>query len=134
MASGIWNREQRTREQGWSFNRILLAADNPAAETQLAARTGYTAYLTKLVISVTTSAAQSIDIQDSAGTPVELIGLPTSAPEGCYTWDFREEGIPATESKGITLTTSAAGVAAYIHGEGYWKQTLPLSEADFKAN
>lgn len=139
MASGVYNREQRTRYQGWSANRPLLVADAPAAEVLLVARTGYTAYVTKIQISVTTlGTTDAISLQDSAGTPVviaALTPLPAAADGlsdlGPHFWDFGEEGAPLTVSTGLTLTASAGNVA-YIHVEGYWKQTLPLGEATFK--
>lgn len=129
MAQGIVNAEHHTVYRKAVANRVLLATDNPAAEVLLAARTGHTIYVNLIVVSVTTTAAQSLDFQDSAGTPVEVAGLPASAAEAAYRYDFGDEGIPLTEATALTLTTSAAGVAAYIHVEGYYKQTAVMTQA-----
>jgi hypothetical protein len=110
-------------------NLVILAADNPAAAVLITGKTNYTIHVTHISISVTTTAAQSIDIQDGAGTPIEVLGLPASAVEGCYVWTFGEEGIPLTEGKDLTITTSAAGVACYVHVEGYFRQTSTQTAA-----
>lgn len=134
MSNAVGNREQRTQYRSARANLVLLAADNPAAVVLITGKTKYTLHVTLIVISVTTTAAQSIDIQDSAGTPIEVAGLPASAAEGCYRWDFGEEGVPITEAANLTITTSAAGVAAYIHVEGYFLQTGVMTPAELAAS
>jgi hypothetical protein len=129
MAQGISNREHHTVYRKAVANRVLLAGDSVSAEELLPLRTGHTLYINLIVISVTTTAAQSLDFQDSAGTPIEVAGLPASAAEACYRYDFGDEGVPLTAEKALTFTASAAGVAAYIHVEGYYKQTAVMSQA-----
>lgn len=110
-------------------NLVILAGDNLSATTLITGKANYAIHVTHISISVTTSAAQSIDIQDSANTPIEVLGLPASAAEGFYGWNFGEEGIPITEGKDLTITTSAAGVACYVHVEGYFRQTSTQTTA-----
>jgi hypothetical protein len=129
MAQGIFNAEHHTTYRKAVANRVLLAGDTASAEVLLAARTGHTIYVNLIVCSVTTTAAQSLDFQDSAGTPLEVGALIISATEGAHRIDFGDEGVPLTEGTALTFTTSAAGIAAYIHVEGYYKQTAVMSQA-----
>lgn len=131
-APNVINREQGNYYRAAIADRVLLATDNVAAEVLLAARVGWTIFVELIVVSVTTTAAQSIDFQDSAGTPVEVAGLPASAAEACYRYDFGR-GVPLTASTALTFTTSAAGVAAYIHVEGYYVQTSALTIAQHQS-
>lgn len=132
-ATSVLGGNVRSAFQPCHANLVILAADNPAASELIAAKTNYTIHVTHISISVTTTAAQSIDIQDGASTPIEVLGLPASVAEGCYVWSFGEEGIPLTEGKNLTITTSAAGVACYVHVEGYYRQTSTQTVAQAAA-
>lgn len=125
----VYNNEHRTVYRSATKDRVLLATDNVAAEVLIAGKASHTLYITLIVVSITTVAAQSIDFQDDAGTPVEIAGVPASAVEAAHRYDFGE-GVALTEGKGLTFSTSAAGVAAYIHVEGYFVQTSAMSLAD----
>lgn len=122
----------RSAFQPCHANRVLLAADAPAAEVLIAAKTGYTIHITHISASVTTVAAQAVVFADDASTPIKVATLPASAVLGPNVWSFGEEGVPLTESKNFTLTATA-GVAAYIHVEGYYRQTSTLTPAQVAA-
>lgn len=129
MAQGIHNLEHSTNYPKAVGNIAVLAAGTAAAVSVIAAKTSYTLYILKIVISVTTTAAQTVTLQDSAGTPVVVAGLAASPALNCFTWDFGPEGLPLTADTGLTYSLSAAGLALRIHVEGYYKQTAAISAA-----
>ena len=124
---GFANQEQDTVNRKVVVNLAVLAATTATATSLITARTGFTVYIQKIVISVTTTAAQTTILADSAGTPVVIAGLAASPALGPYTWDFGPEGTPLTESTGLTYTLSAAGLAYRLHIQAYYRQTSPLT-------
>jgi ABC-type phosphate/phosphonate transport system substrate-binding protein len=135
MPLGLNNREERNTYRPWSYTRVLLAADAPSAEAAVAAKVGFTIYVTKIAYSITTASGKTTSLQDTAGTPVVFAAhLSTATATGPTVWDFGEEGIPLTADKGFTLTVSAAGDAGIIYAEGYYKQTSALTLAQLASS
>ena len=118
--------------QPFSATGFILAAVAGAASV-VPARTGHKPVITRIVISITTVAAQIIAVKDTASTPLEVAALPASAAIGVYTWDFGVEGLPCTEAKGISIVGTAGPAYAYVI-EGYYKQTAVMTMAAHAAS
>lgn len=69
--------------------------------------TKYQIYVQKIVITITTAAAQAITFQDSADTPVVVAVLTATPAVGEHTFEFGDEGLPLTVGKDLDVTCSA---------------------------
>ncbi len=115
-------RTLRAIHQPFASDTTILAASDGTPVVALA-KTGYTIYVIRIAIAITTDAAQTLIFKDSAGTPVVIAALKASPGIGPYLFDFGEMGTPLTESTRLDLAISAAGLAARVHVEGYYKRT-----------
>ena len=72
----------------------------------------HTLYIQRIVVYVTTDAAQSASFVDSNGTPKKIFEVTTS-PGDETRWEFfaGEQGVPLTEGKNFVLDVSTAGLA-----------------------
>lgn len=118
----------RSAFQPCHANRVLLTSDNVSAEVLITGKANYAIFVTHISVSITTAAAHNITLADSASSAIKIFFVPNSAT-GVQVGNFGEEGIPLTEGKDLTLTTDAAGVGAYIHVEGYFRQTSTQTTA-----
>lgn len=85
-------------------------------------------YVQKIVVNVSTVAAQTITFKDDAGTPVVIAELPASAAKGAQVLlDAPGEGVPLTLGKNLDVTASAAGVAGSLYVEAYQKLDATIS-------
>ncbi len=89
--------------------------------------TAYTIYIQRVIMYVTTDAAQNISFEDSTGAR-KLFEVTTS-PGDETRWDgyFGEQGIPLTAGANFVANLSAAGLAGQITWEGYDRQTGVIS-------
>lgn len=116
-------RSARTQHKPFAVTVQMIATDSGAL-TLVTALTKHTIFVTRLVITTTTDAAQTLAFADSAGSPVPIVTQKSSPGLGVNQWEFGEDGIPLTEEKNLTVTPSAAGLAGIIHVEGYQKLTV----------
>lgn len=117
----------RTQFQGWATDTTVLAGADPSA-TLVAAKTGYTHYVTLISIAVTTDNAATLTFQDSTpSTPIVFAKTKASPGIGPILFDFGEDGTPMAVSLAVVLLASGAGLAARIHVEGYTKQGAVLN-------
>jgi hypothetical protein len=79
----------------------------------------YTIFIQKIILLVTTDAAQSLTFRDTATTPVVIAVVPASPGVGVITFDFGDDGIPLTEGKNFDIVPSAAGLAGWVNVEAY---------------
>jgi hypothetical protein len=109
-----------------SIDRTIVAADTSAAHADVISPRNslHTIYIQKIILSITTHAAQTITFRDGAGTPV-VIAAHTDAATGLSVveWDFGPEGTPLTQGEELDIILSAAGIAARVHIEAYEKLT-----------
>lgn len=101
----------------------VVAASDGTANVLIPAKTGHTLFITKIAVAVTTDAAQTFTFQDSASTPIVIAKTKASPGIGPINFDFGEDGTPLTEAKSLNLNISAAGLAARVHAEGYYRRT-----------
>jgi hypothetical protein len=121
--------QRQSRYQRVSGSTTLLAADDLSVTPRslVAAKTGYTIFIQKIAVAVTTDNAATQVFQDSSGTPVKIAGTKASPGIGPILFDFGPDGTPLTEGKAFQLSNSGAGMAAQIHWEGYRKPTATLT-------
>jgi len=104
------------RNQPWCVGVPFLAADATKA-IRVSPGAGKALVITSIVISITTSAAQAIDLEGVGGA-VEVIKLPASLPVGIYSFNL-EVGIQLTANVGFSYIPAGAGPAGFIIAEGY---------------
>lgn len=104
---------------------VLAAAAGLSAAVALA--TGFTIYVQKITVNISTSAAQAITFQDSAGTPIVVAFIEASTAAGVIrTFDFGSKGIALTEAKQLNIV-NVAGPAYSWTVEGYSRQTAAIA-------
>lgn len=83
-----------------------------------------TIFVQAIHVYILTDAAQTMTFQDDNGTPKVIARLPSSpGVDTPWTFDFGPRGVPLTQGQSLTLTLSAAGLAAHIEVEAYRKRT-----------
>ncbi len=88
----------------------------------------HTIFIQRIIVYVTTDAAQSASFVDSNGTPKKIAEVTTSpGDETRWDFDFGDAGVPLTEGKNFVLDVSAAGLAGIVTWEGYSKLTAVTS-------
>lgn len=91
----------------------------------------YRIYIQKIIVNVTTVAAQTLTFRDDAGTPVVIGLLASSAGIGAQTVvDGGDLGIPLTLGKNLDIVASAAGVAGTIEVQCYQKLDTVINALD----
>lgn len=79
----------------------------------------HTIYLQRIIISITTDAAQTLTIQDTAGTPFVACSIPASPGVSRWDFDFGPKGVPITTGKNLQAVFSAAGLGGHIEWRAY---------------
>lgn len=108
----------------WAVDLDIIAADT-TTKTLIALKAGFTIFVTRAVFNITTAAAQTLTLQDSADTPVPIFKTVASAT-GSQDVEFGDDGTGLTEGKNLDVALSAAGLAGRLHVEGYYRQTSPV--------
>ena len=72
-----------------------------------------------LMVTITTAAAQTFNIEDDGGSAVVLFAAPASLAVGTYGVDCGPLGVPVTANTALQYDCGAAGVGATISGWGY---------------
>lgn len=114
------NRSQNTDVS--SKTPIVVAAADTGTVTLVAAKAGWSVHVQRLMVTILTSAAQTLTFQDAAGVVVERTDSAPGANTQ-YIWDFGVNGKPLTVAQNFVMVISGAGLAAHIQFEGYLKQT-----------
>lgn len=95
-----------------SSSGVVAAASAGASNVVPVPDANSTLYVQSVTISITTSAAQTITVQDSAGTPVAIAVVPASAT-GPFRVDFGPKGFGVTQGKQINIAGTAGPAYAY---------------------
>lgn len=126
MAASVHSDYGYYRAQYHSANVIekVLAADT-ATTTAITAKTArHTIFVQRILLSVSTDAAQSLTFQDTAGTPIVAGKSPASPGLGIeVVCDFGPEGLALTEGKNLQKVISGAGLACQVSYEAYQRVT-----------
>lgn len=99
---------------------LLMAAADGDTTLVTVKNSNYTLYIQRIVVYITTDAAQSWAFEDNNGTPKKIFEVTTS-PGDETRWEFwaGDKGVPLTAGKNFVLNASAAGLAGSIEWEGY---------------
>ncbi len=100
---------------------VVVATGDSATKTPIALKTGYSIFIQRILVSVTTDAAQSLTFQDNAGTPVVAAKTKVSPGLGPILYDFGPDGFQLTESKELDIVISGAGLGAAVQIQAYQK-------------
>ena len=93
-------------------------------QTLVTGKTGWTIFVQRIIVYITTDAAQSMSFEDDNSTPKQIANIPASPGDDTrWDFDFGARGVPLTEAKDFELNVSAAGLAAHFEWEGYMRQT-----------
>ncbi len=116
----------KVRKQAFQYVLTFAAGTDPSDTDIIPAKTGYRIRITDVWFVISTSAAQTLTIQDDNGTPVVLCIIPASVAVGTYHAEFGHAGIPATVSTNVDLVASAAGYAGHLVIEGFYEPIGPF--------
>lgn len=90
----------------------------------------HTLFIQRIIVWISTDAAQSMSFEDSNGAPKQIAEIPASPGDSTrWDFDFGDEGMPLTEGKDFKAMVSAAGLAGQIKWYGYQKQTATVAAA-----
>ena len=120
----------RTMFQDVSIARTILAADVTAGHANVInpKSSGHTIYIQRIIFNCTTDAAQTITVQDGAGTPL-VVGKSASSPGlGVeIIGDYGPAGFACTVGEEIDIVLSAAGLAGVLNIEAYQRLTAVVA-------
>lgn len=107
---------------------ITLVATDTTQDAFLAKKANYTIWVQRIVVWISTSAAQSMTFQDDAGTPLVVAVVPSS-PGANTRWDFDfgPVGRPLGENQDLDITLSAAGLAGSVIIYAYRAPSSPIT-------
>ena len=109
--------------QDATTSTVVAAADSSDV-TLITAKTNHTIYVQRIIVYITTDAAQSWSFEDTATTPYKIAEVTTSpGDETRWDFDYGDEGIALTEEKNLVLNMSAAGLAGSVKVYAYHKRT-----------
>jgi len=135
QATGDYGEQhQINHDLGMSTN--FLATDAGPITLLTARDSSETIHVQRIKVSVTTYSAKTITCQDSAGTPVQvaLFSIPAAAATNAgaqqFEVDFGPHGFSLTLGKNLTMTLSAAGVAAAVTVDAYSKREAGVYSHD----
>lgn len=123
------NRKDRLREQFKDLSKQgVIAAADTSLLSWIVGQAKYTIYVQAIDIDITTDAAQSIIIRDTAGTPKVIFNVPASPGIGPQRWESAtSEGISLGEGKDLSVVLSAAGLAFNVSINAYLRPTSTRS-------
>lgn len=117
MAGGDYSRK-RIIFQDVSMNKVFAATDGNL--TLITGVTGYTLYIQRINVFITTSAAQAITFESSSGTPIIMVVPSSPTVNTNYTTDFGPEGIALADGDGLKQAMTA-GNAGNVTVEAFLK-------------
>lgn len=107
-----------------------LAATTTTDDTTLVTvrNANSTIYIQRVIVYITTDAAQSWAFEDS-NSSAKAVCKVTTSPGVDTRWDFYfgPRGLPLTEAKNFVLNVSAVGLAGTIEWYGYQRITTPMA-------
>lgn len=100
--------------------QLIFTASTGDTTLETANETTETLCITKIIVTISTSAAQSIQFEDSASSARYICKVPTSPTvDTQYKYEFGEVGLRLTTGKNLVMNVSAAGNAGHVIWEGY---------------
>ena len=108
----------------FSKDLIILTGTANYADA-VPAKAGYTTFITKISLSITSHVADTYLVDDDGAGPAiaqhldvtpQAAGVPSTV-----IWDFGETGTPVTAAANVDVSHSSTGVAR-MHIEGYYQK------------
>src|SRR3990167_11477328 len=97
--------------QDASTSTVVAAADSSDVPL-ITAKTNHTIYVQRIIVYITTDAAQSWSFEDTATTAYKVAEVTTSpGDETRWDFDYGDEVLPLTEGKDFVMNVSSAGLA-----------------------
>lgn len=100
---------------------LIFTTATTGSQTLVAALDAlHTVYVQRIVVTIQTSAAQSITFQDTAGAPVYVAKV-SSSPGTDTRWEFNfgPKGLPLTLGKDLVAVFSSTGLAGHMEWNTY---------------
>lgn len=127
MSSTNWKDRLREIYKDLSKSATIAAADTSLL-SWVVGQAKYTIYVQAIDFDITTDAAQSVIVRDTAGTPKVIFEIPASPGKGPQRWESATaEGVPLGEGKDLSIVLSAAGLAFNVSINAYLKPTSTRS-------
>ncbi|HDZ44847.1 hypothetical protein LCGC14_0520960 [marine sediment metagenome] len=99
---------------------VVITASDTTLDAFLAKRASQTIWVQRIVVYITTSAAQIMSFQDDASTPIVIAVLDVSpAVRSRWDFDFGDRGMALTENKDLDINLDGAGLAANVQVYAY---------------
>lgn len=119
------------RKQNTDVSGKLVATTATDDTTLVTAKNANTTiYVQRVVVYITTDAAQSWSFEDSNGSALKVCKVTTSpGVDTRWDFDFGPTGMPLTEGKNFLLNVSAVGLAGNIEYYGYQKLSSTVAMA-----
>ena len=87
-------------------------------------------FVQRIIVYITTDAAQSMAFEDTAGTPVKIAEVPSSpGDETRWDFDYGDEGWALTAGTNLNMNVSAAGLAGIVKVYAYQRITPGVAMA-----
>jgi len=87
--------------------------------TLVTGKTNYTIHVQRIIVWITTSAAQNLSFEDSV-TGLRIANIPASpGTDTRWDFDFGPEGRPITTGENLVLNASAAGNVGHVEVQAY---------------
>ena len=120
----VWYRKIH-RDVSTEFTFLAATGDTTLITATSAS---HTIFVQRIIVWISTDAAQSMSFEDTAGTPVQNVEIPAS-PGDSTRWDFDygEEGFPLTEGTNLNMNVSAAGLAGRVKVYAYQRITSAMA-------
>ena len=99
---------------------IQIVAADTTQDAFIPARENFRIWIQRIIVYITTDAAQSMTFRDDAGTPKEIAVIEASPGDNTrWDFDFGAVGVPLGENQDLDLVLSAAGLAGNVSVIGY---------------
>lgn len=106
---------------------VVAATDYSTASSKITGVAGWTIFVKKITVCVTTDNAATQLFQDSSSTPILVATTKVSPGLVSITFDFGERGFALTAGKDFQHKMSAAGIAASVTVDAYMAQTAAVA-------
>ena len=122
MGNSVKHSDHRRAFKDVSRSVLLAAGTSPALDPLIAGKAKYSIFITRIMFTVTTVAAQAITFRTNEGTPRVVALLAASAALGGHVLVENEEGIDLGDGNDLDVSGSAGVAGSYIV-EGFMRPT-----------
>ncbi len=133
----VANRDYVSQFKDVSTQRSIVAGVSGSADPLIAGTAGFVIVVRRIVVEITTSAAQSFTFRTNNATPVVLKSIAASATVGNYETVYGDgnEGYVIPDGEDLDLLMGGAGPAAVYVVDAYKRQAAntALTQAAYAA-